>query len=373
MEGERDARRDDGKDGGKNDGRPPSADGLRSTKKVRIRVDGMDGGMVGDAVISDVVMEEKGAIGGTSYRNKLLNVNSDGMGNGPLNDASITDADFMISSYGNILSIEFTKQVRDVLAKGMERTLVIKLLGRSVTYFNLLHRIRMLWKVRGSYQLVDVEGGFFFVTFDLEEDYMKILTRGPWMVFGAYLIVQPWSLDFDPRTANVSNAVVWLRIPGLSFRYYHKCTLRAIGRLLGEVVKIDYMTETQGRGRYSQIAVLVDLQKPLIPWIKVEGRTYGVEYEGLPLICFECGKYGHTKEKCQLRIQKDSSVAAGLQATSAEGSSGPKSGEERLSFAGKRLPEPGELPFGEWMQVRYPKKGNKHKVGKEAKVMGSQI
>ncbi|KAI9073661.1 hypothetical protein K1719_044374 [Acacia pycnantha] len=45
-----------------------------------------------------------------------------------------------------------------------------------------------------------------------------------------------------------------------------------------------------GRGRYARIAVLVDLQKPLVPWIKVDGRTHGVEYEGLPLICFECGR-----------------------------------------------------------------------------------
>ncbi|KAI9100728.1 hypothetical protein K1719_024090 [Acacia pycnantha] len=81
--------------------------------------------------------------------------------------------------------------------------------------------------------------------------------------------------------------MAWVRIPGLSFNYYHKSTLRAIGMLLGKVVKIDYLTEMRGQGRYSRIAVLIDLLQPLVPWIRVDGRTYGVEYEALPLICFE--------------------------------------------------------------------------------------
>ncbi|KAI9094448.1 hypothetical protein K1719_026673 [Acacia pycnantha] len=39
-------------------------------------------------------------------------------------------------------------------------------------------------------------------------------------------------------------------------------------------------------------------RQPLVSWIKVDGKAYGVQYEGLPHICFECGKYGHTKDKC---------------------------------------------------------------------------
>ncbi|KAI9104196.1 hypothetical protein K1719_023032 [Acacia pycnantha] len=124
----------------------------------------------------------------------------------------------------------------------MERTLIIKLLGRSITYHDLLMKTRGLWKAKGSYQLIDIAGGFYMAKFDLEEDYTHALTGGPWVVFGAYLTVQPWSMDFDAHSS-ISKVVAWVRIPGLSFRYYHKSTLRAIGSLLGEVVKIDYLTE----------------------------------------------------------------------------------------------------------------------------------
>ncbi|KAI9126471.1 hypothetical protein K1719_002067 [Acacia pycnantha] len=156
-----------------------------------------------------------------------------------------------------------------------------------------------MWRPKGSYQLIDIERNYYFASFDLQEDYEKVLTGGPWMIFGAYLTVQPWLQDFDPTSSAISKVVAWIRIPSMSFRYYYKSTLRAIGCLLGEVVKIDYMTEMRGWGRYACIAVLVDLLQPLVPRIMVDGRTYGVEYEGLPLICFECGRYRHVKERCQ--------------------------------------------------------------------------
>ncbi|KAI9105148.1 hypothetical protein K1719_022677 [Acacia pycnantha] len=157
-----------------------------------------------------------------------------------------------------------------------------------------------------------MEANLYFAMFDLEEDYVKVLTGGPWTIFGAYLTLQPWTIDFDPNTTAISTVVAWVRVPGLAFRYYHKSTLRAIGKLLGEVVKIDYMIESRGRGKYARVAVLIDLQKPLIPWIKVDGKMYGVEYEGLPLICFSCGKYGHTKDRCQGASQVNYAHASGV-------------------------------------------------------------
>ncbi|KAI9114637.1 hypothetical protein K1719_014335 [Acacia pycnantha] len=229
---------------------------------------------------------------------KLLNAATVGSG-GPVNEIEITEADYCIGQDGKFPSIEFSKDVRDTLVKGMERTLVIKLLGRSITYQDLLSRTQTLWQTRGSYQPVDMEKNFFFTTFALEEDYSKVLTGEPSTIFGAYLTVQPWSLEFDSNTPSVSKLVAWVRIPGLSFQYYHKSALRAIGTLLGEVVKIDYSTESWGRGKYARIAILIDLQNPLIPWIKVYGKAYGVQYEGLPHICFVYGRYGHLQDKCK--------------------------------------------------------------------------
>ncbi|KAI9127941.1 hypothetical protein K1719_000934 [Acacia pycnantha] len=281
----------------------------------------------------------------------------------------LSEKDYQINKEGDVPSIVFSKDVQEVLVRGMERTMIIKLLGRSITYHDLLMRTRGLWQAKGSYQLVDMEGGFYMATFDLIEDYTKVLTGGPWMVFGAYLTVQPWKVDFDAQSS-ISNVVAWIRLPGLSFRYYHKSTLRAIGTLLGEVIKIDYMTETRGRGKFARLAVLIDLQKPLVPWIKVDGQTHGVEYEGLPLICFDCGKYGHVREKCSGKGQQVV-VDGNMVVSNPRRDNYNSQSEQKLSVSEKKSsPETPSSQFGSWMQVKYSRKGNKHSGGKLPKVAG---
>ncbi|KAI9101390.1 hypothetical protein K1719_023872 [Acacia pycnantha] len=286
----------------------PTEDDLRSTKKVRIRDDGAVDGPGKNSEETDVMMEERAPKTGLSYRDKLITGDRAVGESQKVPEVVLTEADLQVGKEGEIPCIEFSSAIRATLAKGMERSLIVKLLGRSITYYDLLARTQMLWKLKGSYQLVDMEGGFYCTTFTLEEDYMKVLTGGPWMVYGSYLTVQSWSLEFDAKTGTVSKVVAWIRIPGLSIKYYHKSTLRAIGALLGNVVKIDYMTEVRGRGKYARIAVLIDLLKPLIPCIKVDGASYHIEYEGLPHICFACGKYGHSKERCGIQSQMSEGV-----------------------------------------------------------------
>ncbi|KAI9082788.1 hypothetical protein K1719_035245 [Acacia pycnantha] len=338
---------------------PLTKDDLRSTKKVCIRPEGGVGsGGVGESDTvrkesvtteeSDTVMKEAVATGEASYRNNLLNLDRMRVASKPLNEVALSDNDYRISRESDIPSIEFTSRLKEVLVKGIECTVVLKLLGKSISYRELLARTQSLWQPKGTYQLIGMEGGFHFVSFDLEEDYMKALTGGPWMIFGAYLMVQPWALDFDCRTSMLSKVIAWVRIPGLSFRYYHKSTLRVIGALLGEVVKIDYLTESRGRGRYARLAILIDLQKSLVPWIKVDGMSYGVEYEGLPHIFFNCGKYGHTQERCS-KSKSDQDPARNLAASQQRPDDYPRDAGGSNPIADVTPESPPAL-YGSWMQ-----------------------
>ena len=227
-----------------------------------------------------------------------------------------------------------------------------------------MQRIQSLWKPKGAFR---PEEHFFLVTFDLKEDYLKALTGGPWMIYGSYLTTQPWTFDFDPRVTIVSKVVVWIRILGLAVRYYHRSTLNAIGKLIGEVVKIDYTTGARGRGKYARIAVLVDLMNALIPQIRVDGRLYTVAYEGLPQICFGCVKYGHIKDRCESETETNDSNRVMTGPTSSKDLP-PKTSLETEGATTQQKPL-----YGEWMQVRYPKKGNKSNWGNGARLTGSAI
>ncbi|XP_024190261.1 uncharacterized protein LOC112194246 [Rosa chinensis] len=91
---------------------------------------------------------------------------------------------------------------------------------------------------------------------------------------------------------------VWVRILGLPFRYFKDFTIDKIGCLLGSMVKVDKVTLAQSRGKFARLCVEIDLQKPLRPFIEVEGKAYGVVYEGISMICFNYGCYGHVKASC---------------------------------------------------------------------------
>ncbi|KAI9092002.1 hypothetical protein K1719_027937 [Acacia pycnantha] len=282
-------------------GSPPLAeDSLRSTKKVRIRSVEVGDKGTDQAMVTEVQMVEGEQVVVPSYKNMLLNAERGG--SRQTNDLIITDADYCISRDGDIPSIEFSQGVRDVLVEGMEHTIVIKLLGHFITYRDLVARTQSLWQTKGSYHLVDMEKNFFLATFDLEEDYTKVLTGGPRMIFGAYLT---------------------------------KATLKA-----------------------------------LIPWIKVDGKTYGVQYEGLPHICFECGRYGHMKDKCKEVAQVG---ARGLLHDQGSQSKVSVQSQPVIPSTKTAVDPPSDLPsspFGSWMKVTYPKKGNKQNLGKDAQTKG---
>ncbi|KAL4348930.1 hypothetical protein GQ457_17G018460 [Hibiscus cannabinus] len=92
--------------------------------------------------------------------------------------------------------------------------------------------------------------------------------------------------------------MVWVRLPGLPYRYYCKALFRRIAQLVGKVVKVDYNTQAGERGKLARLAIMVDLNKPLKPCIGIDDFVQKLEYEGLNMICFSCGKYGHATDSC---------------------------------------------------------------------------
>ncbi|KAK8605028.1 hypothetical protein V6N13_082487 [Hibiscus sabdariffa] len=90
----------------------------------------------------------------------------------------------------------------------------------------------------------------------------------------------------------------------------------------------------------------------------IDGRCQDIEYEGLPTICFKCGRYGHAKESCG--VEAPTKHGEGVEA------------EQR---------DPEEL-YGPWMQVVNRRRRNGiHQIstgikggsGKAKEVMGSRF
>jgi hypothetical protein len=179
-----------------------------------------------------------------------------------------------------------------------KEALVIKVLGRKVGYQALKERLQRLWKLQGGFDMMDVDQGFHMVKCNLLADREKIMSEGPWMVFDHYLAVAQWSPEFAAPTTQVEKTLVWIRFPGLNLLFYDESFLLALASTVGTPIKVDTNTLNVERGRFARICVEIDLTKPVVGKVWINGHWYKVQYEGLHMICSACGCYGHITRNC---------------------------------------------------------------------------
>ncbi|CAN1184857.1 hypothetical protein LINPERHAP2_LOCUS37206 [Linum perenne] len=211
----------------------------------------------------------------------------------------VGENDIIPSLKDGIRSLQISKSLKDKLCKPWTNTAIIRLLGKSIGYNYLCHRLNSMWKPVGSLQIIDLDKDCYLVKFGNEQDYFKALTGGPWLILGHYLLVQQWDPSFRVSDKLPSKMVVWVRLPHLPILFYHPQILNALGNLIGKTVRIDFTTQNAERGKFARLAVEIDLDAPLAPVIKLDGAWQKVEYENIPELCFECGMIGHVLESCQ--------------------------------------------------------------------------
>ncbi|KAL4348268.1 hypothetical protein GQ457_17G010460 [Hibiscus cannabinus] len=213
-------------------------------------------------------------------------------------DMELKAEDVQIGMYGLLPDIWFSDKIHNAIDEKLASSLIVHLLDKTIGFRALLNRIQVLWAPRGEICLIDLDNDYFLVRFADVEDYNRVLSGGPWMVCGSYLTVQPWSRSFTTSAEHPTKVLVWVRLSSLPHRYYTKSLFRAIADCVGHVFRIDYNTKEGKRGKFARLAVIIDLEKPLISGIMIDESHQILEYEGLPVIYFGCGKYSHLKEKC---------------------------------------------------------------------------
>ncbi|XP_021803308.1 uncharacterized protein LOC110747440 [Prunus avium] len=303
-------------------------------------------------------------LGSESFRDKLMKkvnlAKNVGIDVNHLNDAydDLNDEDDVVISKGEKgPSIQFSERAMSRLCKPWQNALIIKLLGRSHTHNYLQARLQQKWSLKGGWKLVDLINDYFVVKFELEEDLNFVLTGGPWIIGGQYLIMQNWRPGFCPATAQITRMAAWIRVSALQLECFDTWALKRIGNLLGKLLKIDTLTTSQNRGKFARLCVELDLTKPLEAFVQINQVWYNIEYEGLPEICYMCGHYGHKKENCALLKNMPAEKAGAGSDTGANETvgGGMVMGTEGMDISVENL-------RGPWMNVpprRKPKSGFK--------------
>ncbi|KAL4309737.1 hypothetical protein GQ457_01G012650 [Hibiscus cannabinus] len=186
-------------------------------------------------------------------------------------DIELLEEDITLGTVNGVPTIDFSDRVQHLALKSMDLTLVVKVLGRRIGYNTLHNRIYGIWKPSRPIKLIDIENDFFLVKFSDRNDYLK---------------------------ASPSRLMAWICLPGLPLTLYKRSFLETIGNQIGSVIKVNFQTDNGCWGRFARLAVSLNLRRPLVSKLIINGRTQIVEYESLPTVCFHCGIYGHLKDIC---------------------------------------------------------------------------
>ncbi|KAL4389891.1 hypothetical protein AHAS_Ahas03G0090400 [Arachis hypogaea] len=255
------------------------------------------------------------------------------------------------------------ERVKRELCNEWWETLIVKLIGRRITLAVMKRRLETMWAKRGSLEVIDLGNEYFLVKFFNGEDLDYALTEGPWKIFDHYLTVRLWKPEFDPMKASIDNIAAWVRLPGLPIEYYNRTILEKIGNIIGRTLKVDSNTAEVSREKFARICVEVDLEKPLTTNYMINGVKYAVEYEGVHLVCFACGRVGHDKGVCpESKTKKDGTENGGGPAGAEEEGEGTLGNIVKNKGKGVILEEEGQ--YGPWMLVQRQTRGRKSvKIG----------
>ncbi|KAF7802078.1 Retrovirus-related Pol polyprotein LINE-1 [Senna tora] len=155
--------------------------------------------------------------------------------------------------------------------KPWRKSLIIRLIRKRVGIPFLRSRIERLWRLKGNLELIDLENDCFLAKLGDPRDYEFALHGGPWIVVEHYLTVQLWKPNFTLYDEKVKRLAVW---------------------------RVE-------RAKFVGVCAEIDIRMRLIAKVRVGRRIFGVEYEGMNMICFDCGRYGHKREDCPLLKEKE--------------------------------------------------------------------
>nr|XP_016467815.1 PREDICTED: uncharacterized protein LOC107790404 [Nicotiana tabacum] len=172
--------------------------------------------------------------------------------------------------------IPITSTDKTRLYEPWKYSIIVKIFGKRITHQIMHDKLMSLWKPTEALPLIDLGSDFFLIKFQREENMHKALHGGPWL-------------------------------PELPTEFYDLEILGRIGSKLGQLLKIDICTSSTTRGRYARICIEVPLEKPLKTHLYIGNHRQSLLYEGLNLLCTNCGRFGHPANNCpeSISVPKD--------------------------------------------------------------------
>lgn len=273
--------------------------------------------------------------------------------------------------------IKVSKDDKVRIRKQFKQSLIIKVLGRKVGYTYLLRRLNTIWHPKSKMELTSMANDYFLVKFNSMTDYEFAKYGGPWMIMEHYLIVKEWRPDFEPHKDTTEKVLVWVRFPDLPLEYFDADILFRVGEKIGKPIRMDSATSLISKGNFARLCVEVDITKPLLSrfWLRKKVRT--IEYEGIHMVCFKCGIYGHNEGSCNsggVETGETSEARPEKETGGSQLAGGNEKGKTQIVKENTQIRQEITEPYGPWMIANMNTRGkNQGYARKTSGIQGGGI
>ncbi|KAF4365393.1 hypothetical protein G4B88_014943 [Cannabis sativa] len=183
--------------------------------------------------------------------------------------------------------------------------------GLFRTIFTRMWKALREWKVKIMEE--DKENIYFGLSFQRRGDAKKVLEKQPWLFNGGFLILEEWPTSGQWRDARLDKVSLWVKMRGFPLKTLTMNNVKRLGNMTGEVQDIIWNNPQQiFLNGYVRVRTGFPIMGEVFVgrFIPVDGgkRCVQIKFDKLPLLCFNCGVWGHDQATCTKALAMETSV-----------------------------------------------------------------
>lgn len=111
----------------------------------------------------------------------------------------------------------------------------------------------------------------------------------------------------------LSTVPIWVKLPGLEFKYWSPKGLSKIGSLIGRQLMVDSHTEKKVGLSFARLLIEVKMDSILLDKVFFKNKRglimeQKVQYDWMPILCKCYKKYGHEEQVCRAKKQSPTPI-----------------------------------------------------------------
>lgn len=95
-------------------------------------------------------------------------------------DFNLDEGDVITKVLDDVPYIMFSERVKQFIECRIARTIIVKLFRGKIGFTILLNKITLLWNIKISFQLMDLENDYYLMRFQDENVHNMVLVGRPW-------------------------------------------------------------------------------------------------------------------------------------------------------------------------------------------------